>query len=215
MMILDTTKTTKPTRPHYTSSVRQVVPPKPCRGITPRRQGVTAPPTHPAHFLQDEATSLLWLAGAAPSGNPGTRRGGTRAGLPGFFRRHRTCHFRKHAASVPAELGGGIHKVSRNRSRTQVLLQAHVLHIYGSGMFGAFELLNRSSHLRACDPARGTRPRRVLPRLWWLESGGLHDRLSVCCDSVPQALRPKNRVPPLGAFRKLSKTLPPLATHKV
>ena len=40
------------------------------------------------------------------------------------------------------------------------------------------------------DPARGMRPRRVLPRLWWFESGGLHDHSSVCCDSVRQTLRP-------------------------
>ena len=32
----------------------------------------------------------------------------------------------------------------------------------------------------------------MLPRLWWFESGGLHDHSSVCCDSVRLALRPKN-----------------------
>ena len=40
--------------------------------------------------------------------------------------------------SAPAELGGEIHNVSRNRARTQVLLQARKLHVYGSGTFGAF-----------------------------------------------------------------------------
>ena len=42
------------------------------------------------------------------------------------------------AASAPAELGEEIHNVSRSRARTQVLLQARKLHVYGSGTFGAF-----------------------------------------------------------------------------
>ena len=39
--------------------------------------------------------------------------------------------------SVPAELGGEIHHVSRNRACTKVLLQARKLHVCGSGTFGA------------------------------------------------------------------------------
>ena len=42
-----------------------------------------------------------------------------------IIRRHQTCYFRKHATSVPAQFGGEIHNVSRNRAPTQVLLQAH------------------------------------------------------------------------------------------
>ena len=49
-----------------------------------------------------------------------------------------TWHFRAHATSAPAELGGEIHSVSRNRARTQVLLQARRLHVCGSGTFDAF-----------------------------------------------------------------------------
>ena len=45
---------------------------------------------------------------------------------------------REHATSAPAELGGKIHNVSRNRARTQVPLQARKLHVYGRGTFGAF-----------------------------------------------------------------------------
>ena len=55
-----------------------------------------------------------------------------------MIRRHQTCDFREHATSAPAELGGEIHNVSRNRARAQVLLQARKLHVYGSGTFGAF-----------------------------------------------------------------------------
>ena len=55
-----------------------------------------------------------------------------------WIRRHRTCHFREHATSAPAELGGDIHKVSQNRAHTLVLLQARKLHVYGSGTLGAF-----------------------------------------------------------------------------
>ena len=40
--------------------------------------------------------------------------------------------------SAPAELGGKIRSVSRNQARTQVLLQAQKLHVYGSGTFGSF-----------------------------------------------------------------------------
>ena len=53
-------------------------------------------------------------------------------------RRHQTCDFGEHATSAPAELGGEIHKVSRNRARTQVFLQARKLHVYGKGTSGAF-----------------------------------------------------------------------------
>ena len=47
---------------------------------------------------------------------------------------HQTC-----VTSAHAKLGGKFHNVSRNRARTQVLLQAQNLHAYGSGTFGAFE----------------------------------------------------------------------------
>ena len=40
--------------------------------------------------------------------------------------------FCEHVTSAPTELGGEIHVVSRNRARTQVLLQARKLHVYGS-----------------------------------------------------------------------------------
>ena len=60
-------------------------------------------------------------------------------GRAAAVRRHReTCDFREHVTSAPAELGGKIHIVSRNRARTQVFLQARKLHVYGSGSFGAF-----------------------------------------------------------------------------
>ena len=39
-------------------------------------------------------------------------------------RRHQTRDFGEHATSAPAELGGKIHNVSRNRARTQVLPSA-------------------------------------------------------------------------------------------
>ena len=66
-------------------------------------------------------------------------------GVTPNFRPHQTRYFRKHATSVPAELGGKIHNVSRNRTRTQVLPQAQKSHVYGSRAFGAFgELLSRS-----------------------------------------------------------------------
>ena len=45
-----------------------------------------------------------------------------------------------HPPAAPAELGGETHKVSRNGARTQVLLQARKLHVYGSGTVGAFWL---------------------------------------------------------------------------
>ena len=54
------------------------------------------------------------------------------------FRRHQPCDFREHATSAPAELGGEIHNVSRNRAHTQVLLRARKSHLCGSGTFGAF-----------------------------------------------------------------------------
>ena len=47
-------------------------------------------------------------------------------------------HHREHATSAPAELGGKIHKVSRNRARAQVPPQARKLPVCGSGTFGAF-----------------------------------------------------------------------------
>ena len=70
------------------------------------------------------------------SGNPGERSGGTRSASPAsvlqemrprrasFIRRRHTCDFREHDTSAPAELGGEIHDVSRNRARAQVPLQA-------------------------------------------------------------------------------------------
>ena len=42
-----------------------------------------------------------------------------------------------------AEFGGEIRTVSRDRARTQVLLQAQKFRAHGSGTFGAFELLLR------------------------------------------------------------------------
>ena len=48
------------------------------------------------------------------------------------------CDFGERATSAPAELGGEGHNVSRNRARTRVLLQARMLHVYGSGTCGAF-----------------------------------------------------------------------------
>ena len=66
-----------------------------------------------------------------------------RARVSAWIRRDQTCYFREHATSVPAECGGGIHNISRNRARTQVLLQAQKLHIYGSGTFGAFWIEGR------------------------------------------------------------------------
>ena len=39
--------------------------------------------------------------------------------------------------SAPAEFGGQIHNVLRNRALAQVLPQAQKLHVYGSGTFGA------------------------------------------------------------------------------
>ena len=50
----------------------------------------------------------------------------------------RATSVNEHTTSAPAELGGEIHIVSRNRARTQVLLQARKLHVYGSGTSGAF-----------------------------------------------------------------------------
>ena len=47
-------------------------------------------------------------------------------------------HTHVNATSAPAELGGGIHKVSRNGPRMQVRPQVRQLHVYGSGTFGAF-----------------------------------------------------------------------------
>ena len=45
------------------------------------------------------------------------------------IRRHQTCDFCERATSAPAELGGEIHSVSRNRAHTQVLCR------HGSCMF--------------------------------------------------------------------------------
>ena len=44
----------------------------------------------------------------------------------------------KHATSAPAELGGKIHNISRNRSRTHVLPQVRKSQVYASGTVGAF-----------------------------------------------------------------------------
>ena len=52
-------------------------------------------------------------------------------------RRRQTCDFRERASSAPAELGREIRKVSRNRARTQVRLQARKWHVCGSGACGA------------------------------------------------------------------------------
>ena len=49
---------------------------------------------------------------------------------PEYSRRHQMCDFIEHATSAPAELGMEIHNVSRNRARTQVILQAQKLHVY-------------------------------------------------------------------------------------
>ena len=54
-------------------------------------------------------------------------------------RQHHICYFREHATSAPAELGGGIHNVSRTRASAQALPQAQKLHVHGRGTFGAFE----------------------------------------------------------------------------
>ena len=68
--------------------------------------------------------SYFWLPRGIP---PGTK-----------IMRRQMCDFREHAtSSAPAELGAEIHKVSRNRARTQVLLQARKLHVRGSGTCGA------------------------------------------------------------------------------
>ena len=42
------------------------------------------------------------------------------------------------SVTAPADFGGEIHKVSRNRAHTQVPLQARKLHVYGSGTPGGF-----------------------------------------------------------------------------
>ena len=61
------------------------------------------------------------------------------------------CDFREYATSAPAEFGGEIHNISRNRALTQVLLQAQKLHAYGSGTFGAFWILQTSSSQKASE----------------------------------------------------------------
>ena len=77
-------------------------------------------------------------AGAAriPAGaRRGAPAGGPSRPLP---RRHQRCDFGEHDTSAPAELGGEIHNVSRNRARKQVPLQARKSHACGGGTFGAF-----------------------------------------------------------------------------
>ena len=66
----------------------------------------------------------------------------------------------EHANSVFAGLGRETRKVSRNRSRTQVLLQARRLHVYGHGTFGAFWPSEPAGVL----PARGRAAKCVLRR---------------------------------------------------
>ena len=78
------------------------------------------------------------------------------------FRWHQTCYFRKRATSAAAELGGEIHNVLRNRARTQVLPQARKLHVYGSGTFGAFWLLEAASEVPGVDPRLSEPQRRGL-----------------------------------------------------
>ena len=51
---------------------------------------------------------------------------------------HQTRDFGKDATSAPVELGGEIHNISRNGALMHVLLQSWKLHVYGSGMLGAF-----------------------------------------------------------------------------
>ena len=54
---------------------------------------------------------------------------------------------------MPAEFGGEIHNVSRNRARTQVLPQAQKSHFHGSGTFGAFwSLQNQTPQREAREP---------------------------------------------------------------
>ena len=68
-----------------------------------------------------------WLAAFAWHGN-----GCSSCGLSGSTKRA------EHATSAPAEFGGEIRNVSRNRASTQFLLQAQKLHVYGGGTFDAF-----------------------------------------------------------------------------
>ena len=55
-----------------------------------------------------------------------------------LLRQHRTRDLNDHATSAPAELGEEMHNDSRSRARTQALLQARKLHVYGNVAFGAF-----------------------------------------------------------------------------
>ena len=95
-----------------------------------------------------------------PAGPPGP--------MPGSTKRATSV---QHATSAPAENGGGMHNVSRNRARTQVPLQARKLHVYGSGAFGAFWQGTRTNEWLAVGPLRA---RRV--RMAW-------------CDDVPRPCR--------------------------
>ena len=83
-----------------------------------------------------------------------------------LIRRHQTCDFSKHTTSAPAELGGEIHNVLRNRARMQVLLQARKLHVYASGTFGAFWDLRESAGGRGfCEHRSRKNPKRRDPLL--------------------------------------------------
>ena len=98
-------------------------------------KGLYAPRLHVRIFEQWYPTANGRGARQSDAAQPGSIYKAASAHL---FRRHQPCEFREHATSAPAELGGEIHNVSRNRARTQVLLQARKLHVYGSGTFGAF-----------------------------------------------------------------------------
>ena len=71
------------------------------------------------------------------------------------------------STSAPAELGGEIRNVSRSVARTQVLLQARKLHVYGSGSFGAFwRVAAAGGTLRvpaAGEGSRALRPKGIYP----------------------------------------------------
>ena len=78
-----------------------------------------------------------------------------------YLREYLSTGYREHATSAPAELGGEPHNVSRNRARTQVLLQARKLHVYGSGAFGAFWTQPTEPTRAWVKEGRSLRPRRA------------------------------------------------------